>query len=52
MLDYAANGLTHWSMEWLQRAAADTAQRRGKSIEAEVQALIADMPNPDIESFW
>jgi hypothetical protein len=52
MLDYAANGLKHWSMDLLRRAASETAQRRGKTIDTAVQILIGDQPNSDIESFW
>ena len=52
MLDYAANGLTHWNVERLRQAAAESAQQRGKAIETEVQALLGDGPEADIDSFW
>jgi hypothetical protein len=52
MLDYAANGLKHWSIDRLRRAASETAQRSGTTIDAEVQMLLGDTPNSDIEGFW
>jgi hypothetical protein len=52
MLDYAANGLKHWSIDLLRRAASETAQCRGKTIDAEVQMLLGDQANGDIEGFW
>jgi hypothetical protein len=52
MLDYAANGLKHWSLNQLRQAATETAQRRSKTIDAEVQSLLGDMANSDVEGFW
>ncbi len=52
MLDYAANGLTHWTVDRLRQAAEQSSQRRGKTIDAEVQTLLGGEPEADIEGFW
>ncbi|MBX0330693.1 hypothetical protein K2Z83_23840 [Oscillochloris sp. ZM17-4] len=52
MLEYAANGLTQWSVDLLRRAAAQTAQSRGRSLDAELQALLGEQPDYDIERYW
>lgn len=52
MLDYAANGLTHWNVKRLRQAATESAKQRGKAIETEVQVLLGDGPEADIDSFW
>jgi len=52
MLDYAANGLAHWNMERLRQAADQTAQRRGRTLDAELQILLSDQPDLDAERYW
>jgi hypothetical protein len=51
MLDYAANGTAYWSMDRLRQAAAETAEKRGKSLDDEIRKLLAD-DEADIESYW
>lgn len=52
MLDYAANGLTHWSIDRLRQAAEETAQRRGRTLDAEMQQLLNDLPDVDVQGYW
>lgn len=52
MLDYAANGLAHWNMERLRQAADQTAQRRGRTLDAELQTLLSEQPDLDTERYW
>jgi hypothetical protein len=51
MLDYAANGVEYWSMERLRQAAAETAQKRGRSLDDEITGLV-DIDEEDIEGYW
>lgn len=52
MLDYAANGITHWSIDRLRQAAVATAQQRGRTLEADIQLLLGERPDVDVESYW
>lgn len=52
MLDYAANGLSHWSVERLRQAAEQTAQRRGNTLDLELQTLLDGQPDVDGERYW
>jgi hypothetical protein len=52
MLDYAANGTSYWKMDSLRQAAAETAQKIGQSLDAEILKLI-DSDDPDkIDQYW
>jgi hypothetical protein len=51
MLDYAANGTEYWSMDRLRQAAAEAAQRRGRSLDEEIAELL-DGDETDIEAYW
>lgn len=51
MLDYAANGIEYWSMDRLRQAAAETATRRGKSLDAEIRQLLG-REDAEVEPFW
>src|SRR6185295_13175410 len=52
MLDYAANGLKHWSIEQLRQAATETAMRRNSTIDIELQLLLSSESPSDVEGFW
>lgn len=52
MLDYAANGLTYWTLDRLRQAAAETAQRRGVVLDQLIMDLIGAEAPDDIEAFW
>jgi hypothetical protein len=51
MLDYAANGTEYWSMDRLRQAAAETAQRRGRSLDDEIASLVGG-DEEDVEGYW
>lgn len=51
MLDYAANGTEYWSMDRLRQAAAESAERRGRSLDDEVARLL-DGDEADVEGYW
>ncbi len=51
MLDYAANGTEYWSLDRLRQAAAETAERRGRSLDDEVARLL-DGDQENIEAYW
>ncbi len=51
MLDYAANGIEYWSMDRLRQAAAETAQRQGKSLDEQIARLL-DEEEADVEGYW
>lgn len=51
MLDYAANGIEYWSMDRLRQAAAETAQKQGKSLDEEI-ARLTGQDEADVESYW
>jgi hypothetical protein len=52
MLDYAANGIQYWSIEALRQAAMETALRRKRILDEELQALIGPEGPTDLEDFW
>lgn len=53
MLDYAANGTEYWSMERIRQAAAETAQRRGGTLDEEIARLLGDETTDiEIENYW
>lgn len=52
MLDYAANGLTYWTMDRLRQAAAETAQRRQTDLDTLLLALLDSEEPADVEGFW
>lgn len=52
MLDYAANGTSYWKMDSLRQAAAESAQRRGESLDDEILRLIDSDDPSKIEEFW
>jgi hypothetical protein len=53
MLDYAANGIEYWSMDKLRQAAAETAQSRGSSLDAEIASMLGQSDDEtDVEGYW
>ena len=50
MLDYAANGVEYWDMDRMRQAAAETAQRRNRSLDDEIAVLLGD--EEGIEDYW
>jgi hypothetical protein len=52
MLDYAANGTSYWKMDSLRQAAAETAQRTGKSLDNEILQLIDSDDPSQIDQYW
>lgn len=53
MLDYAANGIQYWSMDRLRQVAAETAERRGMSLDEEIAALgEGGEEEVDVEEYW
>jgi hypothetical protein len=52
MLDYAANGLAYWSIERIQRAALETARRRGLDLDALLLELLSGAPEEQVSNFW
>jgi hypothetical protein len=52
MLDYAANGTQYWKMDSLRQAAAETAQKNGKSLDDEILNLIGSTEPSSIEEYW
>ena len=53
MLDYAANGTEYRSMDRLRQAAAESAQKRGKSLDEEIKALLGgEGSEADSEAYW
>ena len=52
MLDYAANGTAYWGMDRVRQAAAETAQTRGKDLDAEILDLIGGEDPSEIEDYW
>jgi hypothetical protein len=51
MLDYAANGIEYWSMDQLRQVAAETAQKRGQSLDDEIFRLL-EGDEASIEEYW
>jgi hypothetical protein len=52
MLDYAANGTSYWKMDSLRQAAAETAQKSGKSLDTEILKLIDSDDPSRIDQYW
>ena len=52
MLDYAANGTSYWKMDRLRQAAAETAQKNGKSLNDEILRLIDSDDPSQIDQYW
>jgi len=52
MLDYAANGISYWQMDNLRQAAAETAQRNGKSLNEEILTLINSEDPMLVDQYW
>jgi hypothetical protein len=52
MLDYAANGIAYWQMDSLRQAAAETAQRSGKSLSEEILKLTNLDDLTVVDQFW
>lgn len=52
MLDYAANGLTYWTMDRLRQAASETAQRRNANLDALILNILDSQNQPDIDAYW
>jgi len=52
MLDYAANGTSYWKMDSLRQAAAETAQRDGKSLDEEIMRLLDTDEPTRIDEYW
>lgn len=53
MLDYAANGIQYWSIDRLRQSAAESAERRGESLDDEIARLLDEVDSAfDVEEFW
>jgi hypothetical protein len=52
MLEYAANGLKNWSLERLQKSAAETAQSTDKDLNTKLNRLFGLTNEEDIEAYW
>lgn len=53
MLDYAANGTEYWTMERIRQAAAETAQRRGGTLDEEIVKLLGkETADIEVEDYW
>jgi len=52
MLDYAANGISYWKMDSLRQAAAETAQRSGKSLDEEILKLTNSGDLSVVDQYW
>ncbi len=52
MLDYAANGTSYWKMDSLRQAAAETAQKDGKSLDDEILKLIDLAESSGVDEYW
>jgi hypothetical protein len=52
MLDYAANGIEYWDVNWIRQVATETAEDSGKSLDNEVIELLKGGAETDIEGFW
>jgi hypothetical protein len=52
MLDYAANGLTYWTVDRLRLAAAETARQRGIKLDELILSLLRTNVPADVELFW
>ncbi len=52
MLDYAANGTAYWSVDQLRRAATETVERQGNSLDETLYDLLEDDTDEANETFW
>lgn len=52
MLDYAANAVEYWPMEYLRQAAAETAAHLNRSLDEEIARLTGLEDEMSVESFW
>jgi hypothetical protein len=52
MLDYAANGVSYWSVDALRQSAAETAQKAGRELDEDIQALLSEEEPADVEAYW
>lgn len=52
MLDYAANATEYWPMDKLRQSAAETAERRGADLDADVLSMLDSQDPESIEPFW
>jgi hypothetical protein len=52
MLDYAANGTYYWKMDSLRQAAAETAQKNGKSLDDEILKLVDPDEFSSVDEYW
>jgi hypothetical protein len=52
MLDYAANGTSYWKMDSLRQAAAETAQKNGKSLDDEILKLLNTDDPTLVDQYW
>ncbi len=52
MLDYAANGVSYWSISDLRQAATETAQKARRSLDDELRELLKDESADALETYW
>ncbi len=52
MLDYAANGVSYWSMSDMRQAATETAQKAKRSLDDELSKLLGDGSAAVLEAYW
>ncbi len=52
MLDYAANGISYWKIDVLQKAAEETAKKSGKSLESEILNLTESDDPSQVDEYW
>ena len=50
MLDYAANGTKYWAIDRIRQCAAETASRKGSTLDATLAEFLGN--EEDVESFW
>lgn len=52
MLDYAANGVSYWSMSDVRQAATETAQKAKQSLDDELRKRVLRDDGADLEVYW
>lgn len=52
MLEYAANGLIHWTSDRLRQAAMERARQRGTTLDDDLKLLLEGAADPEPETFW
>lgn len=52
MLDYAANGLSYWTLDRLRQDAAETAQQQGSELDLLIQELVDQEDEDVVEQYW